>query len=220
MNDGELTASMDTRIGSIVLQSKPLPPPDEKHRIPAISEAIKLEGDHLLDFNEELTQWQNRVLSLRKWRPAEGWPDVSTSTLLMTNWDWLRPHLSDIEHPDELMELELLPILEKKYLNDEQRVRLEVLAPASINLPDGSSIELEYKAQGEQPKLEIRLQDILAWEESPTVDAGEMKVELHLLTPELKPITTVSDLATFWKGNYRVIKRQLEAVFPEVKWER
>ncbi|MCC9168102.1 ATP-dependent helicase HrpB [Pontibacter harenae] len=219
VNDGELTASMDTRIGSIVLQSKPLPAPDDKHRVPAISEAIKLEGEHLLDFNEELTQWQNRVQSLRKWRPAEGWPDVSTATLLMTNADWLKPYLFDIEHPDELMELELLPILEAKYLDEEQRARLKVLAPASISLPDGSGIELAYEPNGEQPKLEIRLQDVLAWEESPTVDEGEMKVELHLLTPELKPITTVSDLASFWKGNYRVIKRQLEVVFPEVKWE-
>ncbi|WP_299824847.1 ATP-dependent helicase HrpB [uncultured Pontibacter sp.] len=219
VNDGELTASMDTRIGSIVLQSKPLPPPDEKHRVPAISEAIKLEGEHLLDFNEEVTQWQNRVLSLRKWRPAEGWPDVSTATLLMTNWDWLKSYLFDIEHPDELMELELLPILQK-FVEETKLARLDVLAPPSIILPDGSSIELAYKPDGTQPKLEIRLQDILAWEQSPTVDEGEMTVELHLLTPDLKPITTVSDLATFWKGNYRVIKRQLEVVFPDVKWER
>ncbi|GAB3202488.1 ATP-dependent helicase HrpB [Pontibacter aydingkolensis] len=220
VNDGELTASMDTRIGSIVLQSKPLPAPDEKHRVPAMSEAIKVEGEHLLDFNEALTQWQNRVLSLRKWRPTEDWPDVSTSTLLLTNWDWLKSYLFDIEHPDELMELELQPILEAKFLSEEQRARLDTLAPASINLPDGSGIELDYKPDGSQPKLEIRLQDVLSWEQSPTVDEGEMTVELALLTPELKPITTVSDLGSFWKGNYRVIKRQLEVVFPEVNWER
>ncbi|WP_242929168.1 ATP-dependent helicase HrpB [Pontibacter vulgaris] len=220
VNDGELTASLDTRIGSIVLQSKPLPPPDEKHRVPAMSEAIKAEGEHLLDFNHDVTQWQNRVMSLRKWRPSEFWPDVSTSTLLMTNAEWLKPYLYDIEHPDELMELELLPILEKKYLDDSQRERLDILAPAFLTLPDGSTIELEYKPDGSQPKLEIRLQDVLGWEESPKVDEGEMTVELHLLTPELKYITKVSDLASFWKGNYRVIKRQLEVVFPEVMWER
>lgn len=220
VNDGELTASLDMRIGSIVLQSKPLPPPDEKHRVPAISEAIKQEGEHLLDFNAQLTQWQNRVLSLRKWRPQEGWPDVSTSTLLLTNWDWLRPYLADVEEPDDLMKIDLLPILEAKYLDEAQRARLDVLAPASLVLPDGSSIELDYKPDGSQPRLEIRLQDVLGWAQSPTVDEGEMTVELYLLTPDLKPITTVSDLETFWKGNYRVIKRQLEVVFPQVAWER
>jgi ATP-dependent helicase HrpB len=219
VNDGELTASMDTRIGSIVLQSKPLPAPDEKHRIPAIIEAIKHEGDYLLDFTPEVTQWQNRVLSLRKWRPQEGWPDVSTPTLLMTNADWLTPYLYDVEDPDDLMRIELLPIL-AKYLDEEKNARLDVLAPASITLPDGSDIELEYQPNGLLPKLEIRLQDILAWDNHPHVDGGDVTIELHLLTPELKPITVVYNLETFWKGNYRVIKRQLEAVFPEVKWER
>ena len=219
VNDGELTASLDTRIGSIVLQSKPLPPPDEKHRIPAISEAIKQEGEHLLDFNPEVTQWQNRVLSLRKWRPQEGWPDVSTPTLFMTNQDWLRPFLADVEDPDDLMRIELLPILEK-YLDDAKKASLNVLAPQSLMLPDRSAVDLEYQPNGAQPRLEVRLQDVLEWEQSPTVDEGEMTVELHLLTPDLKPITVVSDLESFWKGNYRVIKRQLAVVFPGVAWER
>ncbi|MCJ8164147.1 ATP-dependent helicase HrpB [Pontibacter sp. E15-1] len=219
VNDGELTASLDTRIGSIVLQSKPLPAPDEKHRVPAISEAIKHEGEHLLDFNEEVTQWQNRVLSLRKWRPQEAWPDVSTPTLLMTNANWLKPLLFAIEHPDDLMQLELLPIL-GKFLDAEKLARIEVLAPLGINLPDGAPMELEYQPNGLPPKLEIRLQDILGWEQHPHVDGGDMTVELHLLTPDLKPITTVSDISTFWNGNYRVIKRQLEVVFPGINWER
>ncbi|WP_114783550.1 ATP-dependent helicase HrpB [Botryobacter ruber] len=220
VNDGELTASMDTRIGSIVLQSKPLPAPDEKHRVPAMSEAIKHEGEHLLDFNEEVTQWQHRVLSLRKWRPQEGWPDVSTPTLLLTNRDWLYPHLHDIEHPDDLMALDLLPILQQKFLDEQRLWRLEQLAPGSLVLPDGSSIELDYQPDATPPKLEIRLQDVLGWQQHPHVDEGEMTVELHLLTPDLKPITKVLDLESFWKGNYRVIKRQLEVVFPEVDWTR
>ncbi len=86
--DGGLIATQDLRIGNIVLQSTPLPEPDEAHRVQAISEALKKEGEQLLDFNEQVIQWQNRVLSLKKWKPNEGWPDVSTSTLLMTNNEW------------------------------------------------------------------------------------------------------------------------------------
>ena len=66
---GGLIASRELRIGSIVLQSKPLPYPDESHLATAISNAIKTEGETLLPFNEEFEQWQLRVLSLRKWRP-------------------------------------------------------------------------------------------------------------------------------------------------------
>ncbi|GHA80988.1 ATP-dependent helicase HrpB [Pontibacter akesuensis] len=219
VNDGELTATLDTRIGSIVLQSKPLPTPDEKYRIPAISEAIKQEGEHLLDFSEEVRQWQLRVGSLRKWRPQEGWPDVSTPTLLMTNWEWLRPYLADVEEPDDLLKIELLPLLEKN-LDADKQARLDVLAPPSIKLPDGSYIELEYQPAGAPPKLEIRLQDVLNWQQHPHVDGGDMTIELHLLTPDLKLITAVSDLESFWQEDYPRVKKQLEVVFPKVAWER
>jgi len=217
VNDGELTASLDTRIGSIVLQSKPLPPPDEKYRVPAISEAIKDEGEHLLDFNEEVTRWQNRVLSLRKWRPQESWPDVSMPTLLMTNAEWLKPYLLEVEEPDDLLRLELLPILQEQ-LDVAKQARLEKLAPPAVRLPDGSYMELDYRPAGAPPRLEIRLQDVLGWQEHPQVDGGEMAVELRLLTPDLQFIADVADLNSFWKVEYAVIRRQLEVVYPKMDW--
>jgi ATP-dependent helicase HrpB len=215
--DGELTASMDMRIGSIVLQRKPLPPPDTRHRPAAISEALKREGEELLPFTEQVRQWQLRVLSLRKWRPTEGWPDVSTQTLLLTNSEWLEPHLGEIEHPDDLNEINLLPIL-RQQLTEEQMGRLNELAPASLFLPDGSSIELDYQPNGAPPILEIRLQDILGWAEHPHVDGGEMTVELRLLSPELQEIAVVSDLGSFWEQEYPRLREQLKVGFPEVTW--
>ncbi|WP_028980270.1 ATP-dependent helicase HrpB [Sporocytophaga myxococcoides] len=121
--DGTLKASKDLRIGSIILKSKPLPAPNDKFRIKAISDAIKKEGDFLLPFTEEVKEWQERILQLKKSEPQAGWPDVSTSTLLLTNYEWLTPHLTDIEHPDDLYELDLLDILQK-FLTKEQKERL------------------------------------------------------------------------------------------------
>jgi len=216
--DGELTASLDMRIGSIVLQRKPLPTPDEKHRPAAISEALKRKGEALLNFTEVVTQWQNRVLSLRKWRPQEEWPDVSTPTLLITNWQWLRPSLADIEVPEDLLEIDLLPILER-FLEANTKARLNELAPAEITLPDGSAMELVYAANGAPPVLEIRLQDVLAWQEHPVIDGGEMPVALHLLTPDLKPLVVVSDLAKFWQEAYPKLRADLVQKFPQVKWK-
>src|SRR5690606_15425037 len=75
---GGLVARKELRIGSILLQSSPLPSPDSKYVVQAISDAIKDEGDLLLDFSDKVKQWQYRILSLKLWRPQEGWPDVST----------------------------------------------------------------------------------------------------------------------------------------------
>lgn len=126
--DGELTASKDLRIGSIVLRSTPLPTPDEKHRVKAILDAIKKEGELLLPFNNEVREWQKKILDLRKSEPQEGWPDVSTPSLLMTSYLWLKPFLADIETAADLQELNLIEILQK--LLDEQKK--ERLKSASI----------------------------------------------------------------------------------------
>src|SRR5690606_9985175 len=100
---------------------------------------------------------------------------------LMTNADWLKPYLEEVEDPDQLLEIELIPIFER-YLTEIQKERLNKLAPETIKLPDGSRIELEYQSNGAPPILEIRLQDVLAWDKHPHVDGGDMTIELHLLT--------------------------------------
>ena len=88
---GGIIATKELKIGSLVLQSKPLAAPSEEHIIEAISNAIKSEGENLLNFDEEMTQLQNRILSLRVWNPNEDWTDVSTKELLSTNKSWLGP---------------------------------------------------------------------------------------------------------------------------------
>ncbi len=119
-NDGELSASKQMRIGSIILRSLPLPKPDDRHRPKAISDTIKKEGEDILPFTEEVKEWQNKVLHLRKTQPRAGWPDVSTATLLATNGEWLLQHLFEIETPEDLWQIDLLGILER-FLTDEQQ---------------------------------------------------------------------------------------------------
>ncbi len=60
-----------------ILQSKAISNIDSEQKTTAISKAIEKEGEWLLNFNNEVEQWQNRVLSLRQWRKEENWPDVS-----------------------------------------------------------------------------------------------------------------------------------------------
>lgn len=122
--DGELTATKDLRIGSIVLRSTPLPAPHEKHRVKAILDAIKKEGEFLLPFSNEVREWQKNILGLRKSEPQEGWPDVSTPSLLMTSHIWLKPYLYDIETVTDLQELNLIEILQK-LLDEPKREKLK-----------------------------------------------------------------------------------------------
>lgn len=214
---GGLIARKELRIGSIVLQSTPLPSPDSRHLLQAISDALKNEGEQLLDFNEKVTQWQNRVLSLRQWRPDEGWPDVSTATLLANNLKWLGPYLQNISKPEELKRLDLLSILQHS-LDYEKQKQLAILAPEKMEVPSGSLVQLSYHANGESPVLAVRLQELFGLADSPKVNDGRNSVILHLLSPGYKPVQITSDLRSFWDNAYFEVRKELKRRYPKHSW--
>lgn len=215
--DGGLTATHELRIGSIVLQSKPLPDPDPEMLKEAVSEAIGREGEQLLPFTEETSQWQNRVLSLRKWRPNEDWPDVSTPSLLFNNMDWLGPYLDPIRKPAELKKLNLLEILQYTLTYDQQQA-LARLAPARIEVPSGSNIKLQYQANGAPPVLAVRLQEVFGLADTPQVNDGRISVLMHLLSPASRPVQITSDLRNFWNETYFEVKKDLKSRYPKHAW--
>ena len=214
---GGLVATKDLRIGNIVLQSKPLPAPDEEHKVLAISEAIKKEGETLLNFDDTFIQWQNRVLSLRKWRPQEGWPDVSTTTLLVTNYIWLAPHLSQVKKTEDLKKLNLVEILNAQ-LDWERQVALDKLAPTRIEVPSGSKINIQYQANGDSPILAVRLQEVFGLADTPLINEGRTPLVMHLLSPGFKPVQITSDLRSFWNNAYFEVKKDLRTRYPKHSW--
>ncbi len=214
---GGLIATKDLRIGSIVLQSKPLPNPDESYLQEAISNAIKTEGEQLLNFDEKMQQLQNRILSLRKWNPNEGWPDVSTTTLLLTNSEWLMPYLNNIKKPDELKKIDLHDALLNS-LDWNLQQSLNELAPQKINVPSGSAILVEYLPNGETPILSVRLQEVFGLADTPKINGGKISVVMHLLSPGFKPVQVTSDLRSFWNNTYFEVKKELQRRYPKHAW--
>ncbi len=179
---GGLIASKNVSIGSIILQSTPLPEPDESMLQQAIIDAIKKEGEHLLNWDKDVTQWQNRVMSLKKWNPQEQWPEVNTETLLLTNGEWLAPYLQDVKKPKDLEKINLKEILHYS-LPVELQQKLDELAPLRIEVPSGSNIKLEYQSNGSAPVLAVRLQECFGLLETPRINNGKNPVLMHLLSP-------------------------------------
>jgi len=214
---GGLVASRDLRIGNIILQSKPISSPDEKHLIKAITNAIKQEGERLLNFNDQVVQWQNRVLSLRQWRPDDDWPDVSTQTLLQSNENWLAPYLQSVKKPEDLKKLDLADILHSS-LDWEKQKALDRLAPTGISVPSGSTIRLHYPAPGEVPVLAVRLQEVFGLADTPKINEGRTGVVLHLLSPGYKPVQITSDLKSFWNNAYFEVRKDLKRRYPKHSW--
>jgi ATP-dependent helicase HrpB len=214
---GGLQANKVLRIGNIILQSKPLLKIDAEEAKRAILQAVKAEGERLLDFDHEVTQWQNRVLSLGTWNESEEWPKVDTPTLLETAAEWLSPNLDQIRKTEELKKLPLKQIL-SQHLEWEKQQLLQQLAPESLEVPSGSKIKLEYFPNGEPPVLAVRLQELFGLMETPAINRGKNKVLIHLLSPGFKPVQVTGDLKSFWENTYFEVKKELKRRYPKHSW--
>ena len=214
---GGLIATKELRIGNLSLQSKALPHPGEQAVTAVICEAIKNEGENLLQWDESMQQLQARLLSLKVWNPNEIWPDVNTSELLADVGSWLGPYLGKIKSVEELKKINVHDAL-LHALPWEQQQLLQQLAPPRIEVPSGSKIPLRYFPNGNTPVLAVRLQEVFGMDDTPSVNAGKTKMVLHLLSPGYKPVQVTSDLKSFWNNLYHEVRSELKRKYPKHAW--
>ena len=214
---GGLIASRDLRVGNITLQSKPLRTVSEEKIIQVVSDAIKTEGESLLNFDEETEQWQSRVSCLAKWNPDDAWPDVSKEQLLRNNREWLWPYLGQVKRIDDLKKINLPQVLQQG-LDYEKQTALEWLAPRSISVPSGSSIKIKYSIDGESPVLAVRLQEVFGMMDTPRINNNKTPLVLHLLSPGFKPVQITTDLRSFWDKTYFEVRKELKRRYPKHSW--
>lgn len=214
---GGIIATKELKIGSLVLQSKTITSPNEELVMEAICNAIKTEGENLLNFDEGMVQLQNRILSLRLWNPDEAWPDVSTSVLLNTNKEWLGPYIKAIKKPEDLKKINLVEALYHS-LDWEKQQALNSLAPQKLEVPSGSNISIQYFSNGAVPVLSVRLQEVFGLSDTPIINNGKTKVVMHLLSPGYKPVQVTSDLNSFWNNLYFEVKKELQRRYPKHAW--
>lgn len=217
IRNGELAAVKNLCLGSIILKSSPLTSLSETERAAAVLEAIRSEGENLLDFDEETLQLQNRVNSLRIWNPDLLWPDFSMQALLENADKWLPPYLIGVKREEDLLRLKLKDILLDS-LEFEQKRLLQSLAPEKIAVPSGSMIPILYQAYGESPVLAVRLQEVFGWLDTPKINEGKIPLLLHLLSPGFKPVQVTSDLRSFWMNTYFEVKKELKRRYPKHSW--
>ena len=214
---GGIVATKDLRIGSIILQSKPLPNPNPELISIAISKAVTKEGLQLLDFDSSFLQLQYRISSLKKWNPDQEWPDVSTEALLENNLTWLGSYFGNVKKSDDLKRIPLKDAL-LAFLGWDFQQQINQLAPEKIAVPTGSSIKIEYLMNGGVPILAVRLQELFGMTDTPKINNGKTSVVLHLLSPGYKPVQVTSDLRSFWNNAYFEVKKELKRRYPKHAW--
>jgi ATP-dependent helicase HrpB len=71
---------------------------------------------------------------------------------------------------------------------------------------------------GAAPVLEVRLQEVFGWKETPRINRGQVGIVLHLLSPGYKPVQITSNLESFWNNTYYEVRNELRRRYPKHAW--
>ena len=141
------------------------------------------------------------------------WPQIDASTLIpalegfvggMTKW-------KDLEKLDIAAVMDF--ILSE---SGHDRRELDRLAPTRMEVPSGSHMTIHY--EGDEPTVEVRLQECFGLMETPKVAGGTVPVVMTLLSPAQRPIQITKDLAGFWKGAYQLVRKDMRGRYPKHYW--
>ena len=96
------------------------------------------------------------------------------------------------------------------------RRELDRLAPTRMEVPSGSHMLIHY--EGDEPTVEVRLQECFGLMETPKVAGGKVPIVMTLLSPAHRPVQITKDLAGFWRGAYQLVRKDMRGRYPKHYW--
>jgi ATP-dependent helicase HrpB len=227
----EVRARRVRRIGSLELDSTPLPSPSPEK----VTEILKETINSLGDFDRALTQtmgpeerakvenlFQRVRLAAKLTRDDDkSWPSVFLSPDNPDDegnegaWGALvEPWLAAA---GSLKKVDLLTILQSS-LSPEQQYQLDKDFPTMIQAPDGSQIPVSYST--DPPSATAKLQQFFGTSESPRVGPTHrpISVSLSLLSPAGKVVAQTIDLSFFWSETYPQVRAELRGRYAKHPW--
>lgn len=213
---GAVEDSEERRFAAIVLERRSLPVVRDAETAALLAAGVAALGLDCLPWNEDLREWQARVMNLRGWCPDLGLPDVSTAALEADARDWLLPLFTGKARLTEIAGSDLAHTLHQRLDYAQQRL-LDEHAPLEIIVPSGMRRKLKY-ALGEPPVLAVKLQEMFGLADTPRIARGRVPVLLHLLSPRQTPIQVTQDLKGFWERTYPQVKKEMQGRYPKHPW--
>ena len=212
---GTVVARRVRKLGELVLEATELAKPDPALIQHGLLNAVRNKGLARLPWTESAKQWCARVRLLAEVFPGQ-WPDVSDAALLASLEDWLLPFLVGLQRWSELKQLNLSAAL-NSLLSYQQQQQLSTQAPATLTIPTGQKVRLDYTAEN-GPVLAAKLQALFGWTETPKVAGGQVAVVTHLLSPAQRPLAVTADLANFWRNVYPEVRKDNRGRYPKHPW--
>ena len=180
-----------------------------------ILELIKKEGLELLTWSKKAIELQNRVNFINENMNSE-FPLFTNEALLKSVDIWLEPYLQNITTVKELEALDMYSIL-LGIIPWEKQQLLDALAPSGICVPSGSNIKIDY-SNSKNPILAVKIQEMFGLNETPKILNNSIALQIHLLSPALRPIQITNDLKSFWENSYDEVRKELFSKYKKHYW--
>lgn len=197
------------------LYSKPLAIDDKHDFSKLFLELIRSEGLSLLTWSKKAIDLKQRLVFINTHLDIE-LPDFSDEYLLDSLEEWLSPYLSNIKTIKELESLDIYSILLGTIPWDMQQ-QIDILAPTHIKVPSGSNIKIDY-SNSQTPILAVKIQEMFGQSDTPKILNNSFALQIHLLSPALRPIQITYDLKSFWENSYDEVKKELFSKYKKHYW--
>jgi ATP-dependent helicase HrpB len=205
------------RLDGLVLEERALPEVPREEARAAMLEGIRQLGIEALPWSREARDLQARVAFVRRLGGAyESWPDLSDGALAARLSGWLAPWLDGVTRREHLARIPLLDALRAPLSWDQQR-ELDALAPSHLTVPSGSRVRIDYPGD-RAPEVSVRLQEVFGLTATPQIGAGRVPITFNLLSPAQRPVQVTRDLASFWRGAYAEVRKDLRGRYPKHYW--
>ncbi|UDF31368.1 UNVERIFIED_ORG: ATP-dependent helicase HrpB [Roseateles sp. XES5] len=210
----QVRARRVVRLGAMILEESPLPRPAGPKAAQALAEGVRLLGLQALSFPREAAQLRDRLGFLHRSIGAP-WPDTSDMALLAQLDDWFVPFQETTRGIDDIKPTSLQEGLMALVPYEVQR-DLARLAPTHFEAPTGHRHPIRY--DGDEPVLEIRVQELFGLKQHPAVAGGRLPLLLELQSPAHRLIQTTRDLPGFWAGSWRDVRADMRGRYPKHPW--
>ena len=182
----------------------------------ALAAAVALRPQAAFRLNRDVETWLARLRSLAAWMPELDLPTFAELDGPGETTDVLRSLCAGARSFAELRRLDLRHALDG-WLTHARRTALARHAPEHFALPSGRRGRLTYDPPN-PPVLSATVQAMFGLFETPTVADGRVKVLVHLLAPNQRPVQVTQDLASFWRNTYPQVRKDLRGRYPKHAW--
>ncbi len=209
-----IRAERELRLGALVLERRPWPDAPASVLREALLTGLAELGLEALPWNASSRQLQQRLCLAHRELGAP-WPDRSLMALAADPSSWLADQLDGIRSRADLQGINLEEALWSGLPWDARR-ELDALLPQALPIPSGREARLDYSSG--EPVLAAKLQELFGAASTPTVLGGRMPVTVQLLSPAGRPAAITQDLAGFWDGAYREVRKEMRGRYPRHPW--